>query len=85
MRIRTAAATTAAAALLLIGAAGTASAAEPGSGGECTVPGPLQTVAAQVDPDSLEGCDYFEDPNYHDNRRAAGTYNPDGLFSTLFG
>jgi len=36
------------------------------------VPGALRIVAAQVDPDSLEGCDYFEDPTYHDNRREAG-------------
>lgn len=85
MRIRTIAATTAVTALLLIGAAGTASAAEPGADEECTVPGPLRIVAAQVDPDSLEGCDYFEDPNYHDNRREAGIHNPNGLFSTLFG
>lgn len=26
-----------------------------------------------------------EDPNYFDNRRAAGIHNPNGLFSRIFG
>lgn len=52
---------------------------------ECTVPTVLFPVAAQVDPDSLEGCGYFEDPNYFENRKANGTYNPNGIFSILFG
>lgn len=52
---------------------------------ECKVPMVLSPVAAVVDPGSLEGCGYFEDPNYHENRKANGTYNPNGLFSTLFG
>lgn len=69
--------------LLLLGVAGSASAAEPGHD-ECSVPGALRIVAAEVDPDSLEGCDYFEDPAYHDNRRGNGTYTPNGVFSILF-
>lgn len=52
---------------------------------ECKVPQALWIVAAEVDPDSLEGCGYFEDPNYHENRKEAGTYNPNGPFSQIFG
>lgn len=74
-----------AAGALMIGAAGTASAQDESVDTNCSVPGFLHTVAANVDPDSLEGCDYFEDPNFHDNRREAGTYNPNGLFTLIFG
>lgn len=69
--------------------AGTAAAAEgpvvPPRTEECIVPPLLFQVAAVVDPDSLEGCGFFEDPNYFDNRREAGLYNPNGVFSILFG
>lgn len=51
----------------------------------CKVPPLLFQVAAIVDPDSLEGCGFFEDPNYHENRKAAGIYNPNGPFSIIFG
>lgn len=52
---------------------------------ECKVPQALWIVAAETDPDSLEGCGYFEDPDYFENRKEAGTYNPNGPFSRLFG
>lgn len=42
-------------------------------------------AAAVVDPDSLEGCNFFEDPNFHENRRDAGLFSDNGLFSTIFG
>ncbi|MGI8729851.1 MAG: hypothetical protein ACR2LK_07655 [Solirubrobacteraceae bacterium] len=45
----------------------------------------LFQVAAIVDVDSLEGCGFFEDPNFFENRKDAGLYNPNGLFSTIFG
>lgn len=51
----------------------------------CKVPPVLFQVAAIVDQDSLEGCGFFEDPNYFENRKDAGLYNPNGLFSTIFG
>ncbi len=51
----------------------------------CKVPPLLFQVAAVVDPDSLEGCDFFEDPNYHENRKEAGIYTDKGVFSLLFG
>lgn len=51
----------------------------------CKVPPLLFQVAAVVDPDSLEGCGFFEDPNYHENRKAQGTYTDQGIFSRLFG
>ena len=70
-------------------AAAPAAAAEgptfPTRDARCTVPTVLFPAAAVVDPDSLEGCGYFEDPRYHDNRRAAGTYTDQGLFSRVFG
>ncbi len=51
----------------------------------CKVPPALYQVAAIVDPDSLEGCNFFEDPNYHENRREAGLYTDEGVFTTIFG
>lgn len=51
----------------------------------CMVPPALFQVAAIVDPDSLEGCGFFEDPNYFENRKEAGLYNPNGVFSIIFG
>lgn len=51
----------------------------------CKVPPALFQVAAVVDVDSLEGCGFFEDPNYFENRKANGSYNPNGVFSTIFG
>lgn len=75
---------------LLLGSTGVAAGQEPpaeppAETEECTVPPLLFQVAFVVDPDSLEGCDFFEDPNYHQNRRDAGLYNENGLFSTIFG
>lgn len=52
---------------------------------ECKVPTLLFPVAAVVDVDSLEGCGYFEDPNFFENRKANGTYDDSGVFSRLFG
>lgn len=51
----------------------------------CKVPALLYQAAAVVDPDSLEGCNFFEDPNYHENRKAQGSYTDQGVFSTIFG
>lgn len=51
----------------------------------CKVPPLLFQVAAVVDPDSLEGCGFFEDPNYHENRKEAGLYNENGIFTLIFG
>ncbi|MCP9485580.1 MAG: hypothetical protein MSC30_06945 [Gaiellaceae bacterium MAG52_C11] len=51
----------------------------------CKVPPLLFQVAAVVDPDSLEGCGFFEDPNYFENRKEQGTYTDQGVFSRLFG
>ncbi|CAN5869911.1 hypothetical protein BH24ACT6_BH24ACT6_14590 [soil metagenome] len=51
----------------------------------CKVPPLLFQVVALVDPDSLEGCGFVEDPNYHENRKAEGIYNPNGRFSIIFG
>lgn len=51
----------------------------------CKVPPLLYQAAAIADPDSLEGCNFFEDPNYHENRKANGTYTDKGVFSTIFG
>lgn len=81
------------AAALAIGAAGPAGAQigggligqPPPADERCKVPPLLFQVAAVVDPDSLEGCGFFEDPNYHENRKAAGIYTDKGVFSTIFG
>ncbi len=51
----------------------------------CKVPPLLFQVAAIVDPDSLEGCAFFEDPNFHENRKDAGLFNDNGLFTVIFG
>ncbi len=51
----------------------------------CKVPPALFQVAAIVDVDSLEGCGFFEDPNYFENRKKQGSYTDKGLFSTIFG
>ena len=51
----------------------------------CKVPPLLFQVAAIVDVDSLEGCGFFEDPNYFENRKQQGSYTDQGLFSTIFG
>lgn len=45
----------------------------------------LFQVAAVIDPDGLEGCGFFEDPNYHENRKEAGLYNENGIFTIIFG
>ncbi len=70
-------------------AAPAASAAEgptfPPRDERCKVPPALFQVAAIVDVDSLEGCGFFEDPNYFENRKRQGTYTDKGLFSTIFG
>ena len=80
------------AAALAVGAASPATAqlggliGTPGPVDErCKVPPLLWQAAAVVDPDSLEGCNFFEDPNYHENRKAAGVYVDNGVFSVLFG
>ncbi|MBA3281328.1 MAG: hypothetical protein H0U29_03780 [Acidimicrobiia bacterium] len=79
-------------AALTAGVAGPASAGiedligtPPAADERCKVPPLLFQVAAVVDPDSLEGCGFFEDPNFHENRKQAGLYNPNGPFSILFG
>ncbi len=51
----------------------------------CKVPPLLFQVAAIVDPDSLEGCGFFEDPNFFENRKAAGLFVENGVFTTIFG
>lgn len=77
------------AALVLVLGASPALAAEgpsfPVPDERCTVPPLLFQVAAVVDVDSLEGCGFFEDPNFFENRKAQGSYDPNGLFSTIFG
>lgn len=75
---------------LIAGSAGAASAASPigtppPSDERCKVSPLLYQAAAVLDPDSLEGCNFFEDPNYHENRKQAGIYTDKGLFSSLFG
>jgi len=85
--IRIAAAGIAAAGIMAVGA-GSASANTtdfPPPDERCKVPPALFQVAAIIDVDSLEGCGFFEDPNYFENRKANGTYNPNGVFSILFG
>jgi len=79
-------------AALAVGAAGPATAqlggligTPPPSDERCKVPPLLYQVAAVVDPDSLEGCNFFEDPNFHENRKKAGLYVDNGVFSILFG
>ncbi len=57
----------------------------PGIDERCKVPPLLFQVAAVVDPDSLEGCNFFEDPNFFDDRKAAGLYNDNGAFTQIFG
>lgn len=86
--IRTAVASVAAAGIMAVGAGSVASASGPTfpePDERCKVPPALFQVAAIVDVDSLEGCGFFEDPNFHENRRANGTYNGNGLFSRIFG
>ena len=51
----------------------------------CKVPPALFQVAAIVDVDSLEGCGFFEDPNFFENRKRQGSYTDKGLLSTIFG
>lgn len=51
----------------------------------CKVPTVLIPVAALVDVDSLEGCGYFEDPNFFENRKDAGQFDDNGLFTRIFG
>lgn len=73
---------------LLAGTAGAANAqiGEPPPRDErCKVPPLLYQAAAVVDPDSLEGCNFFEDPNFHENRKEAGLYTDKGVFSLIFG
>lgn len=86
--IRTAVAGAAAAGILAV-AGGAVSAqqhpANPEPDERCKVPPVLFQVAAIVDVDSLEGCGFFEDPNYFENRKANGSYTPNGVFSILFG
>lgn len=79
-----------AAGILMTVGAGVASAAEggptfPPRDERCKVPPALFQVAAVVDVDSLEGCGFFEDPNFFENRKAAGLYNGNGLFTLIFG
>lgn len=71
----------------IVGPAGAAAAEGgfPPRDERCKVPPVLLQVAAIIDVDSLEGCGFFEDPNFFENRKAAGLYNPNGLFSTIFG
>lgn len=66
-------------------AAPLASADFPPRDERCKVPPLLFQVAAVVDVDSLEGCGFFEDPNYFENRKKQGSYTDQGLFSTIFG
>lgn len=80
------------AASLAIGLAGPASAdlggivgTPPPADERCKVPPLLFQVAAVVDVDSLEGCGFFEDPNFFENRRAQGSFNDRGVFTTIFG
>lgn len=51
----------------------------------CKVPPLLFQVAAIVDVDSLEGCGFFEDPNYFENRKAQGSDTEQGVFSIIYG
>ena len=51
----------------------------------CKVPPLLFQVAAIVDVDSLEGCGFFEDPNFFENRKRQGSFNDNGVFTTIFG
>lgn len=57
----------------------------PGIDERCKVPPLLFQVAAVVDVDSLEGCNFFEDPNFFENRKAAGLFNDNGVFTQIFG
>lgn len=82
----------AAATALVVGIAGPASAGledligtPPPADERCKVPPLLFQVAAVVDVDSLEGCGFFEDPNFFENRKAQGSFNDNGLFTQIFG